>query len=126
MSSAEAAGLLGGGIPGDPSEGRAVSADPDIQDPAVLILPPAVERELTATDESLGTLGRPLDRRNPFFIGLTGALGVGVAYLLFRGLSDVASVLVIVGVALFIAIGLNPIIEFLLSRSVPEVWPSPS
>ena len=93
----------------------------------MLILPPAVERELSETDESLGTLGRPLDRRNPFFIGLTGALGVGVAYLLFRGLADVTSVLVIVGVALFIAIGLNPIIEFLLSKSVPPVgWPSPS
>ena len=51
---------------------------------------------LVETDESLGTLGRPLDRRNPFFIGLTGAIGVGVAYLIFRALSDVTSVLVIV------------------------------
>ena len=49
------------------------------------------------TDESLGVLGRPLDRRNPFFIGLTGGLGVGVAYVIFRGLADVASVLVVVG-----------------------------
>ena len=118
MSTTEAAGLLGGGIPDDRS-GRAAS-DPDMREPDVLILPPAVERELTETDASLGTLGRPLDRRNPFFIGLTGALGVGVAYLIFRGLSDVASVLVIVGVALFIAIGLNPIIELLVSRSVPR------
>ena len=51
---------------------------------------------------------------------MTGALGVGVAYLIFRGLSDVTSVLVIVGVALFIAIGLNPIIEFLWSKSIPR------
>jgi predicted PurR-regulated permease PerM len=84
----------------------------------VLILPPQVERELSETDESLGTLGRPLDRRSPFFVGLTGALGVGVAYILFRGLADVTSALVIVGLALFIAIGLNPIIEFLMSKSV--------
>ena len=56
-----------------------------MREPDVLILPPAVERELNETDESLGTLGRPLDRRNPFFIGLTGALGVAVAYLVFRG-----------------------------------------
>lgn len=120
MSTTEAAGLLGGGIPDDRSGGRVASTDPDMREPDVLILPPAVERELTETDESLGTPGRPLDRRNPFFIGLTGALGVGVAYLIFRGLSDVTSVLVIVGVALFIAIGLNPIIEFLVSRSVPR------
>ncbi len=88
--------------------------------PDVLILPPDVERELTGTDDSLGSLGRPLDRRSPFFVGLTGALGVGVAYLLFRGLADVTSVLVIVGLALFIAIGLNPIIEMLTSHAVPR------
>ena len=120
MTATDTAGLLDGGIAGDRSAGRAASSDAGIPEPDVLILPPAVERELSETDESLGTLGRPLDRRNPFFIGLTGALGVGVAYLLFRGLSDVTSVLVIVGVALFIAIGLNPIIEFLLSKSVPR------
>ena len=119
MTATDTAGLLDGGS-GDRSAGRAASSDAGIPEPDVLILPPAVERELSETDASLGTLGRPLDRRNPFFIGLTGALGVGVAYLLFRGLSDVASVLVIVGVALFIAIGLNPIIEFLLSKSVPR------
>jgi predicted PurR-regulated permease PerM len=84
----------------------------------VLILPPEVERKLNETDESLGSLGRPLDRRSPFFVGLTGALGVGVAYILFRGVADVASAIVIVGLALFIAIGLNPIIEFLTSKSV--------
>ena len=120
MTATDTAGRPDGGIVGGRSAGRAASSDAGIPEPDVLILPPAVERELSETDESLGTLGRPLDRRNPFFIGLTGALGVGVAYLLFRGLSDVTSVLVIVGVALFIAIGLNPIIEFLLSKSVPR------
>ena len=104
----------------DRSYGNAGSADLGGEERDVLILPPAVERELSQTNESLGSLGRPLDRRNPFFIGLTGALGAGVAYLLFRGLADVTSVLVIVGLALFIAIGLNPIIEFLQSKSLPR------
>ena len=122
MSTTDTAGLLGEGIAGKNSGGPPASTDAGMHasESDVLILPPAVERELTETNESLGTLGRPLDRRNPFFIGLTGALGIGVAYLLFRGLSDVTSVLVIVGVALFIAIGLNPIIEFLLSKSIPR------
>ena len=119
VSTTERADLLSGNA-GDRTTGHAAASDVGIQGPDVLILPPAVERELSETDESLGTLGRPLDRRNPFFIGFTGALGVGVAYLLFRAMSDVTSVLVIVGVALFIAIGLNPIIEFLLSKSIPR------
>lgn len=86
--------------------------------PEVLVLPPHVERELHEADDSLGVPGRPLDHRSPFFVGLTGALGVGVAYLFFRGLADVASALVIVGLALFIAVGLNPVIEFLTKRSL--------
>ncbi len=120
MSTPDTAGLPGSGIVGAQPDGPTALSDVGAHEPDVLILPAAVERELNGTDESLGTLGRPLDRRNPFFVGLTGALGVGVAYLIFRGLSDVTSVLVIVGVALFTAIGLNPIIEFLGSKSIPR------
>ncbi len=85
----------------------------------VLVLPHSVERKLDASDESLSAaLGRPFDRRAPFFVGLTGALGVAVAYLLARGLADVTSVLVIIGLALFIAIGLNPILDFLMRHGL--------
>jgi predicted PurR-regulated permease PerM len=84
----------------------------------VLLLPPNVERELSNSNESLGALGRPLDRRTPFFVGLTGALGVAVAYLIARGIADITSVLVIIGLSLFIAIGLNPIVDFLIGRGL--------
>ena len=120
MSTLETSGPPRGGLSVERSSAFATTHETSAEEPDVLILPPSVERELSETDESLGVLGRPLDRRNPFFIGLTGALGVGVAYLLFRGLADVASVLVVVGLALFIAIGLNPIIEFLQSRTLPR------
>lgn len=79
--------------------------------PDVLILPTAVREELDGT--SMGAPGRPFDRRTPFFIGMTGAFGVAVAYLVVRGIADIASVLVIIGLGLFFAIGLNPILEFL-------------
>ena len=120
MSTTDTSGLLDGGVSGDRPNGNLGPEDAGSQEPGILILPPEVKKELSKGDASLGTLGRPLDRRNPFFVGLTGALGVGVVYLLFRGLADVTSVLVIVGVALFIAIGLNPIIDFLLSKSIPR------
>jgi hypothetical protein len=84
----------------------------------VLILPTSVERELDQSDESLGALGRPFDHRCPFLMGLTGALGVGVAYVLFRGVADISSVLVIFGLALFIAVGLDPILVFLVNRGL--------
>jgi predicted PurR-regulated permease PerM len=84
----------------------------------VLILPPSVERELDESDESLGVLGRPFDHRSPFFIGLSGALGVGVAYVIARGIADISSVLIIIGLSLFLAIGLDPILVFLVNRGV--------
>jgi predicted PurR-regulated permease PerM len=93
----------------------AQSSDPP---PDVLILPPDVKDELGPPNESLGTLGRPFDRRNPFFVGLTGAFGVALAYVIYRGIADVASVMVVVGLSLFIAIGLNPIIALLIRRSL--------
>ncbi len=83
-----------------------------------LILPTDARDELSGTADAPGAVGRPFDRRNPFVIGLTGAFGVAVAYVVFRGIADVASVLVIVGLALFIAIGLNPVIDLLVGRSL--------
>jgi predicted PurR-regulated permease PerM len=84
--------------------------------PGVLVLPPSVENARNESRESLGFLGRPFDRRSPFFMGLYGAFGVAIAYAVFRGIEDVSSVLVIIGVALFIAIGLDPIIRLLTSK----------
>ncbi|HUY06825.1 MAG TPA: AI-2E family transporter [Acidimicrobiales bacterium] len=84
----------------------------------VLILPASAERELAESDESLGVLGRPFDRRAPFFVGFTGALGVAVAYAFARGFGDITSVLVIIGLALFVAIGLNPILEFCIDHGI--------
>ena len=88
------------------------------QNADALILPSAVERDRDEGSGSLGTLGRPFDRRHPFFVGMFGALGVGVTYAVFRGIAAITSVLVIVGLALFIAIGLNPIIDRLVARSL--------
>jgi predicted PurR-regulated permease PerM len=84
----------------------------------VLVLPASVQNELNGSDESLGTLGRPFDHQAPFLVGLTGALGVAVAYVIARGIADITSVLVVIGLALFIAIGLNPILEFLAARGM--------
>ena len=80
-----------------------------------LVLPVVSEAK---TDESLGAMGRPFDRRTPFFIGLTGGLGLAVAYVIARGIGDITSVLIIIGLALFIAIGLNPIVAFLVHRGL--------
>ena len=84
----------------------------------VLVLPPGVAPR---TDEPLGVSGRPFDRRTPFFIGLTGGLGLAVAYVIARGIGDITSVLIIIGLALFIAAGLDPAVMW-LTRHGARRW----
>jgi predicted PurR-regulated permease PerM len=52
-----------------------------------------------------------MNRRSPFRIGFAGALGAGFAYLLYQAVVSARSVLVLVIVAAFLAIGLNPIVS---------------
>ncbi|HVB05517.1 MAG TPA: AI-2E family transporter [Acidimicrobiales bacterium] len=79
-----------------------------------LLLPPNVD----APERGLARRGPPVDRRAPFYIGFTGALGVATAYLIVRALAGAGTVLVIVGLSLFLAIGLNPMIGSLTQRGL--------
>ena len=54
--------------------------------------------------------------RTAFRIGLLGALGVFTAYLLLNALVAVRSVLVLLVVSAFLAVGLNPLVELLERR----------
>jgi len=75
--------------------------------------------EAAGDGERLGRPGRPLNRQTPFFIGLTGALGVAVAYLLARAIIDAGEVITLVAVALFLAVGLDPAVVW-LERWMPR------
>ncbi len=101
----------------DPGEEVETPAGGDAAPANVLILPASIDRE-RQRDDSLGVLGRPFDHRTPFYIGFTGALGVAAAYVLARGIADITSVLIIVGLALFLAVGLNPILDLLTARGL--------
>ncbi|MFY9930227.1 MAG: AI-2E family transporter [Streptosporangiaceae bacterium] len=68
----------------------------------------------------LGEPGRPINRRSPFMVGLTAAFGVAVAYGLIELIIRARSVLIIVGVAMFIAAGLDPIVGWLVRHRFPR------
>ncbi|MBB2942071.1 putative PurR-regulated permease PerM [Actinoplanes lutulentus] len=74
---------------------------------------PAEEPVLVEDDDEgrFGEPGRPLNRRSPFLFGFLFGLGVILAYALFLGLRNAASILVLIFIALFLAIGLNPAVE---------------
>jgi predicted PurR-regulated permease PerM len=69
---------------------------------------------------SLGRLGRPMNRRSPFFVGMAAAAGVAVTYGLAELVIRARSVLVLIGLALFIAAGLDPAVAWLTRRRLPR------
>jgi predicted PurR-regulated permease PerM len=68
----------------------------------------------------LGKPGKPLDRRSPFFIGMAAAAGVAVTYGLAELIIRARSVLVLIGLALFVAAGLDPAVSWLTRRRLPR------
>ncbi len=94
----------------------------DDHDPGTERVQEALETAAAIAEETggLGTPGRPVNRRSPFMIGLTGALGVAVAYGLVEVASKARSVLIIVGLALFIAVGLDPVVGWLVRHRIPR------
>jgi predicted PurR-regulated permease PerM len=99
-----------------PRRGRSDEADPitDMQ---------ARQRE-AGVDERFpfGRPGRPLTRNHPFVFGFYGALGVLAAYILVQALTNARSVIILIVVALFLAVGLNPGVEALERVGVSRRW----
>jgi predicted PurR-regulated permease PerM len=76
------------------------------------LLDETVRQHEAGVDESnpLGTLGRPL-RRSPFLLGFTFALGAILAWVVYNAVVTVGSVLVLIVIAAFLAIGLHPTVS---------------
>ena len=109
-------------------------ADTEVRDPGGDRQPPAdhqppadqmqqaVDAAAAIAEEtgSLGRLGRPMNRRSPFFVGMMAAAGVAVTYGLVELVIRARSVLVLIGLALFIAAGLDPAVSWLTRRRLPR------
>ena len=82
----------------------------------------ALETAAAVAEETggLGTPGRPVNRRSPFMIGMLAAFGVAVAYGTIELIIGARSVLIIIGLALFVAAGLDPVVGWLVRHRVPR------
>ena len=74
--------------------------------------------EEAAPGGGIGRPGPPLHRSNPFVFGFFAALGVLVALGLWNALGQARSVLILLIVSMFIAVGLNPLVEWFMRRGV--------
>jgi len=100
----------------DPALGTdaAVAAD-------TVVVAPASSATVALTDNAQG---RPFWARldNPFTVGLLLTLGGLVALLLGIALTNIATVLVYIGLAMFAALGLDPVIRFFERHNVKRAW----
>lgn len=61
--------------------------------------------------EAFGRPGPPMSPRSPLRVGFLAAVGAGLAYLLYKALVSAHSVIILIVVAAFLAIGLNPLVD---------------
>jgi predicted PurR-regulated permease PerM len=112
----------GSGQAGSVVENRveAVEAEADAEtDPPIREAVQQAERMAEETG-GLGRPGRPLNRRSPFFVGMTAAAGVAITVGIIELLIKAGGILILVGMALFIAAGLDPIVSWLTRHRVPR------
>src|SRR5699024_7084856 len=64
--------------------------------------------------------GRSLTLNSAFRVGFTGTLGVGLAIAVMMALQSVATVIIYIGLALFMSLGLEPIVQWFVERKVPR------
>ena len=57
---------------------------------------------------------------NAFRLGLIGTLGVGLGLLILLSITQLSTILTYIGAALFLALGLDPIVSWLEKRKVPR------
>lgn len=71
--------------------------------------------------EEFGIAGAPINRTNPFYFGFVAALGALTAIVLLRALASASQIFIIILLALYLAMGLNPAVEALRKRGLSRV-----
>ncbi len=70
----------------------------------------------------VNTLGEPLNRRSPYYIGLLAGLGLLSAYGLVHMLLELTQILTFILIALFVALGLEPLVSYLVRHGLRRGW----
>lgn len=73
-------------------------------------------------EEDLGTPGLPINTANPFYFGFLAAAGALVAITLLRALASASNIFILLIIALYLAAGLNPLIEFFVRRGLRRAF----
>ncbi len=80
----------------------------------------AVAERISSEERPLGPPGKPMNKRSPFFVGMAAAAGAAVTAGAVWFLFIASGTLVLIGVALFAAIGLEPVASWLVRHGLPR------
>ncbi|MEJ6607683.1 MAG: AI-2E family transporter [Candidatus Planktophila sp.] len=69
-----------------------------------------------------GTQGNPMDRSHPFYFGFVATLGALAAIVLMRALASTSQIFILIIVALFLAMGLNPAVQAIQRRGLSRTY----
>ncbi len=88
--------------------------------PELLIDPD--EEPANDSQSPFGEPGKPISKRAPFYVGVMGGLGVLTALVAGLAVKQISSVLVLLVVSIVLAVGLNPLVEWLIHRGLRRPW----
>jgi predicted PurR-regulated permease PerM len=73
---------------------------------------------VVATPEDFGVPGAPINRAHPFYFGFLATCGGVIALTVLKSLAAASQIFVLIIIALFFAMGLNPAVEALRRRGL--------
>lgn len=105
-------------MPEKPTAERERAADVPAESNITTELPGHGPGQDPARERVLRRLGKPFDRQNPFVLGFVGTVGALMALAVGAVIYSIRGTLVLVGLALFIAVGLEPVVGFFTRHRV--------
>jgi predicted PurR-regulated permease PerM len=85
-----------------------------------LVAAEAAAVAVSTDEQQLGPLGKPMDRRSPFLVGMSATAGVAVVSGVVVLIIGAGEVLELLSLALLLALGLQPAVSWLTRHGLPR------
>ena len=72
--------------------------------------------------EDFGIPGAPIEKSSPFYFGFLATSGALTAFVLLKSLAAASQIFVLLIISIFLAMGLNPAVEFFRRRGLSRGW----
>ena len=81
-----------------------------------------ITKSIGKSPEKFGIPGRPIEKSSPFYFGFLATTGALTAFVLLRSLAAASQIFVLLIISIFLAMGLNPAVEFFKRRGLNRSW----